>query len=274
MTSEPPGEQILAHRWLGADAPYLDAPFVTRCGSVVAGCYGGSTAVGADKNEDGALVWCAADGSWEFALLLDAHFSSQSATLILGAIEAEGRILRRLLDQPAESAFPSLHQHLYALFRSPAFRAECRQVIGEASCLICARKENFLWWLNVGDCVAYLFHPELARLGQYALNQRSFFEWIGHTNTFDLPVPCYATGTRELFRGQSRIVMVTDGLLEFGRRPFENPVHLYRLFMASHRGGADDLETNVRAALAQVHQGNGRDSATIVAWNYTWGAER
>ena len=34
----------------------------------------------------------------------------------------------------------------------------------------------------------YVFHDELHKLGQYALNQRHFYEWIGNVNTFDLPV--------------------------------------------------------------------------------------
>ena len=44
----------------------------------------------------------------------------------------------------------------------------------------------------------------------------SFYEWIGNVNTFDLPVPCYSTGIRELRNGKNRIVMVTDGVLECG----------------------------------------------------------
>ena len=80
-----------------------------------------------------------------------------------------------------------------------------------------------MWWFAVGDCVLYLFHPELGALGQYALNQRQFFEWIGRVNTFWGSVPSFTVGTRELRGGLNHIVMLTDGLLEFGNRPFENP---------------------------------------------------
>jgi hypothetical protein len=231
----------------------------------VIGCYGGRTAAGATRNEDGALVWCAGDGSWEFALLLDAHGSAGSAALVLTTIEAEAEAITASLSQPAETAFASLHQHLLALFQSPAFREQCRRVQGETACLICARKAQFLGWLSIGDCVVYLFHPELARLGQFALNQRSFFEWIGHANSFDLPVPCYASGVRELRRGQNRIVMTTDGLLEFGTRPFEDPRELHQFFAPEHEDAA--VEAGVRGALARVHQERGRDSATVIAWN-------
>ena len=222
----------LAHsfRWLGSDAPHLDAPFITACRDMVIGCYGGCTAAGATRNEDGALVWCAEDRRWEFALLLDAHGSAESAGLVLAAIEAEAETITASLSQPVESAFSSLHRHLLALFQSPAFREQCAHVQGETACLICARKNRFLWWLSIGDCLVYLFHPELARLGQFALNQRSFFEWIGRANTFDLPIPCYATGVRELRAGLNRIFMTTDGLIECGSRPFEDPHRLYAIF--------------------------------------------
>lgn len=259
----------LAHsfRWLGSDAPHLDAPVIATCRDMVIGCYGGHTAAGATRNEDGALAWCAADGSWEFALLLDAHGSAESAALVLTAIEAEAEVITAFLTEPVETAFASLRQHLLALFQSPAFREQCRQVQGETACLICARKAQFLWWLSIGDCVVYLFHPELARLGQFALNQRSFFEWMGHANSFALPVPCYASGIRELRRGQNRMVMTTDGLLECGTRPFEDPRHLYDLFDRRSQGGTAAIETGVRAALARVHQERGRDSATVIAWS-------
>jgi serine/threonine protein phosphatase PrpC len=253
---------ILSFRWLGSEAPHLDTPVITTCRDVVIGCYGGHTGAGASRNEDGALVWCAADGSWEFALLLDAHASADSAALVLTAIGAEAEAIAACLSRPIETAFASLQQHVLALFQSSPFREQCAHIQGETACLLGARKAQFLWWLSVGDCVVYLFHPELARLGQFTLNQRSFFEWIGHANSFNLPVPCSATGVRELRAGQNRIVMTTDGLLECGTRPFEDPRRLYELFGAEREG----VEASVQSALARVHQERGRDSATIVAW--------
>jgi hypothetical protein len=257
---------IHTFRWLGSDPMHLDAPATTLCRHVVVGCYGGHTAAGADRNEDGALVWCASDGSWELGLLLDAHGSTQSAELLAAAIEAEVATITECLSQPVETAFTSLHQHLSSLFRSQAFRAQCRRVRGETACLICVRKDQFLWWLSTGDCIVYLFHPELARLGQFALNQRSFFEWIGQANSFDLPVPCYASGVRELRGGRSCIVIATDGLIEGGTRPFENPLRLYELFAPDDPG--TDVEACVQSALSRVHEEQGRDSATIIAWCY------
>src|SRR5437899_4608688 len=157
LSRQDDGPEIHRFRWLGSEAPHLDAPVVARCRDVVIGCYGGHA--GADKNEDGALVWCAGDGSWEFAMLLDAHASAESAGLILAAVEAEERAVTSALSQPVETAFAALQECLMTLFRSAEFRARCRRVQGETACLICARKEQFLWWLSVGDCLVYLFHP-------------------------------------------------------------------------------------------------------------------
>jgi hypothetical protein len=236
---------------------------------MVIGLYGGNSRAGARKNEDGALVWCPADGGWEFAVLLDAHFSVDSAKLVVDAVQAERDAITSMLVRPIDTAFEALHRHLLALFRSPEFRERCAQAYGEASCLICARKSAFLWWLSVGDCVVYLLHPRLARLGQYALNQRSYFEWIGHDNTFDLPVPCYASGVRRLLPGYNMVVMATDGLLECGRRPFENPANLYEAFTRPQGG----LVQAVHAVLSRVHQERGRDSATVIAWPVGIGAD-
>jgi len=155
---------------------------------------------------------------------------------------------------------------LLALFQSPAFREQCAHLQGETACLICARKNRFLWWLSIGDCLVYLFHPELARLGQFALNQRSFFEWIGRANSLGLPVPCHASGVRELRRGENRILMTTDGLLEFGTRPFEDPRELCRWLGPESGVAGGSMEARVRAALTRVKEGRGSDSATVIAW--------
>src|SRR5262249_22046344 len=154
---------------------------------------GGRTRSGAIKNEDGALVWCQEGGQWEFATLLDAHYTAASAALVIEAISGERERLLGILAEPVQRAFPLLHAFLVGLFGSDSFRAGCRNVVGEASCLIAARKGHHLWWLSVGDCVGYIFHPQLAGLGEYQLNERRFFEWIGKRNTFDQLVPSYTT---------------------------------------------------------------------------------
>ena len=255
----------LSYRWLGSADRRLDTPIIEHCDRVVIGTYGGNTQAGADKNEDAAHVWVAADGSWEFAAIIDAHFSSESAALILTTLAGQRDPIFAALGGPLESFAASLHAAIVAMFGSPAFRAACQQVAGEASCLICARRDTYLWWLCVGDCVLYLFHPEMARLGQFALNQRTFFEWVGAHNTFDLAIPCFTTGVRELFQGMNRILLTTDGLLECGSMPYADPRALYALFSPGSPYGDQEA---VERALATVHQERGRDSATLLSWSY------
>jgi hypothetical protein len=261
----PPTPDIAAFRWVGSKEPLLDTPTVATCGRVVIGRYGGHTGAGARYNEDGALAWCAADGGWEFALLLDAHYSAESAELVLAAMESERDAVAGLLGQGIGSALPGLQRHVLDLFGSPAIRAACRRVEGEASCLICARKGNVLWWLAIGDCMAYHFHPWLAQFGGFALNARSFYEWVGHRNTFDLPVPCFTSGTRRLLEGENTILLLTDGLLECGSRPFEDPRRLYNVFALAGPSEAG-LEQAARQALLRVERERGRDSATLLTW--------
>ena len=253
--------------WLGQREPCLDQPIVTHCGAVVLGRYGGCRAAGANKNEDGALIWSAADGAWEVAAIIDAHASSESAALVLDAIAAQAAPVAALLAQSVAVALPAVARHFSDLFASDALRAACRRVAGETACLLCVRKDQFVWWLSIGDCIAYVLHPELARIGQFALNQRQFFEWIGRVNTFDLPVPCYTTGVRELRGGHNTLLLATDGLLECGTRPFQEPQALYRIFSVES-DATPDLAAQVTALLQRVHRERGRDSATVIAWAY------
>jgi hypothetical protein len=258
---------VTSFRWVGGELPLLDTPTILRSGRVVVGRYGGYRGAGAQSNEDGALVWCASDGEWEFAALLDAHFSDQSAKLVIGALEAEREPLTAILALPAPAALPALQQRILGLFTAQEFRARCRQVEGEASCLLFARKGTYLWWLSIGDCVGYLLNEEQARMGQFAVNQRVFYEWVGQHNTFDLPVPSYSSGTLLLRSGSSTLLMATDGLFEWGSHVFANPVELYRLF-AGQGSGTEHLEQAARTALERVHTERARDSATLLAWRY------
>ena len=253
--------RVVSFRWVGSDEPLLDQPTLAECGSVVIGRYGGRTDAGARTNEDGALVWCDPAGAWEFAALLDAHFSAESAELILATLESERPRLLAALALPVESAFRALHETLLAIFSDEAFRAACREVYGEASCLIVARKGAYVWWFSVGDCLGYLLHPETARLGQFVLNQRVFFQWIGQHNTFDQPVPCYTTGTQRLYRGETLIALSTDGVFESVPVFYDEPASLLDLLASD-----ETLAQGVSRVLAAVHDAYGRDSATLVVW--------
>jgi hypothetical protein len=256
--------KIYKYRWLGSQVPHLDHLSITSCRDVVIGCYGGHTQSGANKNEDGALVWAAKDRSWEFALLLDAHHTAESAELIMRMIELETREILALLYLPVQTAFQKLQYYLISRFSSPAFRARCKYVEGETACLISVRKDRFLWWLAIGDCAVYLLHPDLARMGQFALNQRNFFEWIGKANTFELPVPSLTSGVRELRKGPNYIVMLTDGFLETKGGFYRESRNIYKDFTFWNQ----DMEASVRLALNRVQTEQGVDSATAIAWRY------
>jgi hypothetical protein len=256
-------ESTVKFSWVGSEVMYLDQPAVDAYGKLVAGRYGGNSAAGADKNEDGLFLLQDSRGGWEFVMLLDAHDSAESAELLVKTAEDEADIIIGCLSQPVSEAFEQLESFLTGLFTSDVFREECRKVRGETACLICARKDNYLWWFSVGDNSVYLLHPELAARGQYLLNQRNYYEWIGAVNAFDQPVACYSSGIRELREGRNIIVMTTDGLLECGNRLFENPLKLYEVFCNGLSTG-DCMTT----ALDHVHQELGRDSATVVAWSF------
>jgi hypothetical protein len=257
---------MFAHQWLGREAMYLDAPHLTLCGDMLIGCYGGNRRAGANKNEDGAFALCAEDMSWHFAALCDAHVSSQSAELVLRALAGEQSAIVAALSHPTQSAFPALHELIVNLLRSADFRAQCQTVTGETACLLCAQKEQWLWWLSIGDCLLYLLHPELARLGQLTLNQRNFYEWVGKVNTFDSPVPAFATGVCALRQGWNCVLMVTDGMLECGTRPFEHSRLLYDVVMGEGDVEPFEMHRRIGSVLARVHEEVGRDSATVIQW--------
>ncbi|PEP48812.1 PP2C family serine/threonine-protein phosphatase [Bacillus pseudomycoides] len=248
--------------WVGSDEMCLGEISVKQYGDIVLGRYGGNTSAGAKKNEDGAFVW--SNGDWEFAMILDGHNSAESVALVVHTIQNDYENIKVLLEEPIEIAFRSVENHILTLFQSNSFQQACQQVKGETACLICVRKENYIWWFSIGDCLVYVFHEELHKLGQYMLNQRHFYEWIGNVNTFSLPVPCYSSGARELRTGRNRIVMVTDGVLEYGERRYENPIYLYKDIYENKV----KLTECIQNVLEHVHHQLGRDSATIISWDY------
>lgn len=245
-------------RWAGADESYLDRPDATAVGRLMLGRYGGRVDAGAHKNEDAALLIEGSD--WELAAVADAHAGGDSSALVVELLES-GSELQRVLGRPSPMALRALHAELVERL----LRADTSRLTGETAVLVVARKDGFVSWLSVGDCVAYALHPDLARLGQRALNQRSFYEWFGRVDTLRLGVPCYASGVHALRPGRTRIVLATDGLLEFGERRYGDGARLH----ADLYGG--DLGEAVRQLMQAVHDGRGDDSATVIAWDATGG---
>ncbi|WP_227394629.1 protein phosphatase 2C domain-containing protein [Jeotgalibacillus aurantiacus] len=244
--------------WVGSEQPYLDQPDIQQIGDVKLARFGGSTAAGQTKNEDGCIVWT--NGEWEFAMILDAHQTAESAELIVKTfVEHESELTTIIRGEDGKDLFEKLEKEILTLFTDEAFREKCRKIEGETSCLVTVRKGRFIWWFSVGDCMLFLLHDDLKKLGQFQLNQRQFFEWIGRVNTFDQQVPCYTTGRRELRKGTNTIFITTDGLVECLEAGYHNPEKLYEVFK---RNPAPLVKL-----LHDSQQLKVRDSVTMVSWD-------
>ncbi|MCI0709932.1 MAG: protein phosphatase 2C domain-containing protein [Chloroflexi bacterium] len=246
-------------QWAGSQSFFFDSPHVDTHSSFTIGRYGGNTRGGAQVNEDGLVLM--SDEDWEFAAILDGHQTAQSVELVIETLMNQQTAIREIFTQPVRSIFRDLQFHLHDVFSSPEFLKQSGNIRGETSLLMAARCEHYLWWMNIGDCVLYLLHPELASLGQYALNERSRFEWIGYVNTFEEAVPAYSTGVRVLREGWNRFLLITDGL--FGDERFKDASFLYEHFKQP-----DSLPDVMHHALHRVHKAKGRDSTTMIGWDY------
>lgn len=246
--------------WVGSEQSFVDQPDIQQIGPVTIGRFGGNSTAGQTKNEDGCLVWVNAKEDWEFTVLLDAHQTAESAELVIAEINHMEPLINEALKLPEKQAFSQLSEILLASFDSERFKMACKEVQGETAVLCTARKGKFLWWLSVGDCLLYLFHPELEALGEMQQNHRSFYEWIGKVNTFDLPVPCYSIGTKELRKGANHILLTTDGLVECPNTDFSQPLEVAKPFKAG-----SNIE-GVQALLEEIKEKNVRDSTTILSW--------
>jgi hypothetical protein len=242
--------------WSGSVDPCLDGPRVHTAGRVAIGICGGNAALGAKKNEDAALVWAGED--WVFAVILDAHASSESADAVIELFEAGKAELLALIGQ-AQSSHTAVQAAVTRLLL--ASREHLAEVRGETACLVCYQQGGYLMWLSIGDNQLYLLHPELQRLGQFTLTVRNYFEWVGARSSLGLEVPCYATGIRQLRQGINTIAMATDGLLEVGDRPFEDPARVSRELLSPA-----GVSGSISSLLAEVHRLGGTDSATVIAW--------
>jgi hypothetical protein len=215
--------------WCGGEEPFLGEASTFAVGRMVLGRYGGTP-----KNEDAAVVRCGDEE--EYAVVADGHGGADSSALAVRLLQG--------IENP-DDIVPTL------------MNADTGDLTGETAVLAVTRRGRFLRWLSIGDCVAYALHPQLAKLGQYALNQRSFYEWFGRVDSLRLDVPCYSSGVHALRPGRTRIVVLTDGALECGN-PFD-PEAFYD----------GDLVERMDELLNGL---DGNDSATVIAWDVTAGA--
>ncbi|MCL6604608.1 MAG: protein phosphatase 2C domain-containing protein [Paenibacillus sp.] len=251
----------MEYTWIGRVQPNLDEVFIKKLGNVHIGTFGGSTSKGAQKNEDALFVIEDDNKSWIFSALLDAHNTSQSAELIIDLLKDNKNNLISIFN--SNNVFLELEPYLLSLFSNIGFKDKCRDLTGETSCLLCFQKGEFLWWFSVGDCMAFLFHPDLKKFNQYGLNQRQFYEWIGQVNTFELSIPCYTVGRRQLRQGSNHIVLLTDGVLDTGDEFYANYSNLYNSIV-----NEDNLELGLRTILGHLVRQGAVDSSTITCWEY------
>lgn len=247
--------------WVGSEQSFVDDINIQQLKHVTVGRFGGNSSAGQYKNEDGCVLWINEKEDWEFAALLDAHNTAQSAELIVNLLEMEKVNFEHILClELKQKMFQQLEEKVLNMFQSEEVLSACQHVIGETACLIIVRKGKYVWWFSVGDGLLYLFHSELVALGQYQVNQRQFFEWIGQVNTFEQEVPCYSVGIKELRLGMNRIFLTTDGLVECPNEPYSNPKNIYNCFK-----GVTDEEA-IRSMLEIIQKNNVRDSTTIISW--------
>jgi hypothetical protein len=248
------------YSWVGSQENFVDQIDIHRINHIVLGRFGGNSAAGQYKNEDGCIVWVDEKKDWEMVVLMDAHETAESAELILTTFEARKDDIWNLLSLSVKEAFEGLSVLILATFQSESFKAACKKIRGETACLFVVRKGKYLWWLSIGDCLLYLFHPELAALNEYQQNQRSFYQWVGRVNIFELEAPCYSEGRKELRKGKNHLFLTTDGLPECPNTSFDDPKQLFQPFERYSN------EASVRYLIEKIKENNVRDSTTIVSW--------
>ena len=247
--------------WVGSQQNFVDDISVEQFNHVTLGRYGGNSRAGQYKNEDGCVLWINEKEDWEFVVLLDAHNTAESAELVVNLLESEKSNLEYILClEKKQLMFRQLEEKMLTMFQSKEVLSACQNVTGETACLIVVRKDKYLWWFSVGDGLLYVFHPEFVALGQYQVNQRQFFEWIGKVNTFELEVPCYSVGIKELRQGINRIFLTTDGLIECPNEPYTDPKNIYNSFE-----NVTD-EAAIKNMLVNIQKNHVRDSTTIISW--------
>lgn len=253
--------KVKEFRWVGSEQNFIDQPDLQKINDIIIGRFGGNSHAGQYKNEDACMVWANQEEDWEFVMVLDAHKTAESAELIVREFEQNKARLQTILVEPINRLFfKSFEAQIIEIFQNDSFRKACREIQGETACMIVVRKGKFVWWLSIGDCILYLFQDELAVMGQFNLNQRHFYEWVGQVNTFDQPVPCLSSGTKELRKGENHLLVTTDGLVECPGEPYSNPQELAVAFTdISHHEGVQSL-------LKKIQEYGVRDSTTLVSW--------
>ncbi|MBM7583723.1 serine/threonine protein phosphatase PrpC [Bacillus pakistanensis] len=246
--------------WVGSQKNYVDEKFICNVNHVTVGLFGGNSSAGQYKNEDGCLEWTNTKHDWEFVMLLDAHNTAESAELVLNTFEQKKSDIQEGLSLSVNNFFKKIGEIVLNIFHDEEFRTKCKRIKGETACIIVVRKDKYIWWFSIGDGIFHLFHPELISLGQYQVNQRHFYQWVGQVNTFDQPVPCFSSGTIELRNGYNYLFLTTDGLTECPGKLYSDPREILKVLSMVENKDA------VYYLLKDIEAKNVRDSTTIISW--------
>ncbi|MCM3386563.1 protein phosphatase 2C domain-containing protein [Ureibacillus chungkukjangi] len=252
---------VIEFNWVGSQENFVDKIDISNFSYVSLGRFGGNSKAGQYKNEDACLIWLDPFKTWEFTVIMDAHNTALSAELVLQQLERGKKDIQALIILPIDQAFREIESTLLSLFQEEQFLEDCRKVQGETACLIVLRKDKYIWWFSVGDCISMIFHEELAKLGQYEINQRQFYEWIGQVNTFNQAIPCYSSGIRELRKSVNRIFLTTDGLIECPNEPFSSGKKISSIM------NFKEIDAGLTMLLQTVKDNHVRDSTTVICWD-------
>ncbi len=244
--------------WNGSIDASIDKVQSMTLEHVALGIFGGEGTV---KNEDGLIVMVGEDGS-VFSVLFDAHATNTSVLYLTHEIIVKKELIFEYLKCDIAECIGQIEKLLECWLKSEATLRELNALKGETAFLVCLQKGAYLWWLSVGDNSLYALHKEFSELGQYRLNQRVFYQWLGEKNAMDLTVSCYSKGTIQLRKGKTILVMLTDGVLEIDGRPFEDNEKLNQYFQGS------SLEDAIDNILNEVKFLKGKDNASVIAWAY------
>ena len=117
--------------WVGSEKDFVDERDVRWINRVVVGRFGGNSSAGQTKNEDGCVIWQHED--WEFAAILDAHKSAESAELVIDTLEQHKEDFVEILEMKGSLDFKCLEVKLLEIFQSEQFLDKCRRVTGETT---------------------------------------------------------------------------------------------------------------------------------------------
>lgn len=102
----------------------------------------------------------------------DGHAGADSSALAVQLLEGDPE-LPGILGLRAGEALPALHAHMLDLFQA----ADTSWLAGDAAVLLAARRDRFVYWLSIGDCMLYVLNRELATSPGRSMRQRCTGRW-------------------------------------------------------------------------------------------------